>query len=248
MHDFSNQKVKHMSLRNATVVASDFTNANLSGDIGGLVINSVQVAPLIAAELERLYPERKELFTTTPEGMKSAYDIVFRLLDATFDRARALTEEQRNERVDDEWSTVETVRHLVFAVDSWILRAVLGHDDPHHPIGLPFSEMNPNVRVKCDPDARPTFEEAVAVWKDRERIIREVLEGLTPEELEREIVLAGEGYPAAGLQTQVIGPLWTILEESWWHNRFMNRDLDVIEKTTGDARSAAPSGSEGTSG
>ena len=234
-HDFSNQKVKHISLRNATVVASDFTNANLSGDIFGLVINGVEVAPLIARELERLYPERKELFTTTPDGMQRAYDIVFGLLDATFERAGRLTEAQRNQRVDDEWSTVETIRHLVFAVDSWILRVVLGRDDPHHPIGLPFSEMDPTIRVSCDPDARPTFEEAVAVWKDRERIIRELVDALTPAELERKVVVTGEGYPPAGLETEVIGPLWTILEESWWHNRFMNRDLDVIEKATGSA-------------
>src|SRR4029079_15273958 len=71
-HDFSNQKVKHLSLRDATVVASDFTNANLSGDVDGLVINGVEVAPLIRAELERLYPERQELFTRTREGMQRA--------------------------------------------------------------------------------------------------------------------------------------------------------------------------------
>jgi hypothetical protein len=227
--DFSNRTTRNVDFSNARIVNANLTNASLEGDIFGLKINGIEVAPLVNAELERRYPERKELFTTTPEGMKHAYDIVFGLLDATFERARGLTEVQRNERVDDEWSTVETIRHLIFAVDSWILRAVLGRDDPHHPIGLPFSEMDPSVRVSCDPEARPTFEEALAVWKDREQIIRDVVDGLTPEELDRKIVLTGEGYPAAGLETQVIGPLWTILEESWWHNRFMNRDLDVVE-------------------
>ena len=231
--DFSNRTTRNVDFANARIVNANMTNARFEGDIFGLKINGIEVAPLVNAELERRYPERKELFTTTPEGMRHAYDIVFGLLDATFERARGLTEAQRNERVDDEWSTVETIRHLVFAVDAWIQRAVLGKDDPFHPIGLPHSEMpQPMPGVSCDPDARPTFEEAVAVWKDRERIIREVLDGLTPEELDRKIVLSGEGYPAAGLETQVIGPLWTILEESWWHNRYMNRDLDVIEGAT----------------
>jgi hypothetical protein len=228
-HDFSNQKVKHIDFRDATVVASDFTNANLSGDIGGLVINGVEVAPLIARELERLHPERKELFTTTPEGMTHAYDIVFGQVETTIDRARRLTEAQRNERVGDEWSVVETIRHLVFAMDAWILRVVLGRDNPFDPIGLPFSEMDPRIRVSCDPDARPTFDEAVDVWQSRVKVVRDVLDGLTPEELDRKIVVSGEGYPPAGFETQVIGPLWTIIEETWWHNRFMNRDLDVIE-------------------
>jgi hypothetical protein len=227
--DFSNRKVRNVDFTSARIVNANMTNASFEGDTWGLKINGIEVAPLIAAELERRYPERKELFTTTPEGMSHAYDIIFGLLDATFERARALTEAERNERVDDEWSTVETIRHLVFAVDAWILRAVLGRDDPFDPIGLPFSEMDPNIRVSCDPDARPTFEEAVTVWKDRERTIREVVDALTPEELDRPIVVSGEGYPAAGLETQVIGPLWTILEEAWWHNRFMNRDMDTIE-------------------
>src|SRR5688500_13679720 len=88
-------------------------------------MHGIEVQPLIAREIERLYPERKELFTTTPEGMKHAYDIVFGQLHDTLERAGGLTESRRNQRVDDEWSVVETVRHLVFAVDAWILRTVL---------------------------------------------------------------------------------------------------------------------------
>ena len=227
--DFSNKKLRNVDFSNARIVGANLINASFEGDIFGLKINGIEVQPLITAELERRHPERKELFTTTPDGMKHAYDIVFGQLDETFERARRLTEAQRNERVDDEWSVVETVRHLVFAVDSWILRAVLGRTDPYDPIGLPFTEMDPTPGVTCDPDARPTFDEAVAVWKGREKIIRDVVDGLSADELERKIVVSGEGYPRAGLETQVIGPLWTIIEETWWHNRFMNRDMDVIE-------------------
>ena len=227
--DFSNKKLRKVDFTNARIVGASMVNASFDGDIFGLKINGIEVEPLITRELERRYPERKELFTTTPEGMKHAYDIVFGQLDATFERARRLTEEQRNERVDDEWSVVETIRHLVFAVDSWILRAVLGRVDPYDPIGLPFTEMRPTPGVTCDAEARPSFEEAVVVWKAREKIVRDVVDALTPQELERKITITGDGYPEAGLETQVIGPLWTILEEAWWHNRFMNRDMDVLE-------------------
>jgi hypothetical protein len=73
--------------------------------------------------------------------------------------------------------------------------------------------------------------EAVEVWRSREKVIRDIVEALTPDELERPIVTKGDGYPPAGHKTQVIGPLWTIIEESWWHNRFMNRDMDVLESS-----------------
>jgi hypothetical protein len=227
--DFSNRKVRNVDFTNARIVGASMVNASFEGEIFGLKINGIEVQPLISQELERRYPERKQLFTTTPEGMLAAYDIVFGQLDATFERARGLTEAQRNQRVDDEWSVVETIRHIVFAVDAWILRAVLGRPEPYDPIGLPFTEMRPTPGVTCDPNARPTFDEAVAVWKGREQIVRDVVTGLTADELERPIVVTGDGYPEAGLETQVIGPLWTIIEEIWWHNRFMNRDMEVIE-------------------
>jgi len=227
--DFSNKKLRNVDFTNARIVGASMVNASFEGEIFGLKINGIEVQPLISQELERRYPERKHLFTTSPEGMRAAYDIVFGQLDASFERARGLTEAQRNERVDDEWSVVETIRHLVFAVDAWILRAVLGRADPYDPIGLPFTEMRPTPGVTCDPGARPTFDEAVAVWKGREQIVRDVVADLTPDELERPIVVSGDGYPEAGLETQVIGPLWTIIEEIWWHNRFMNRDMEVIE-------------------
>lgn len=228
--DFSNKKMRDVDFANAKIVGANMLNASFEGEIFGLKINGIEVAPLIARELERRHPERKKLFTTTPEGMKDAYEIVFGQLDATFARARRLTEEQRNERVDDEWSVVETIRHLVFAVDAWILRVVLGQDDPFDPIALPPSFLPPSAPgMSCDPKASPTFDEAVEVWRRREKIIRDVVNGLTPEELERPIVTNGDGYPPAGHETQVIGPLWTILEETWWHNRFMNRDMETIE-------------------
>jgi hypothetical protein len=40
-------------------------------------------------------------------------------------------------RADDEWSFVETLRHLAFAVDVWVSRIVLGEPMPYHRLGLP---------------------------------------------------------------------------------------------------------------
>jgi hypothetical protein len=231
--NWSGAVMRDIDLSNAKIVGALMTNASFSGEIGGLKINEIEVAPLIARELERRYPERKEIFAADPEGMRKAFDIVFGLLDRTWERARRLSEEQRYQRVDEEWSVVETVRHLVFAVDAWIGRAVLGRDDPFDPIALPPTFLPPSAPgMTCDPDARPSFEEALKVWKEREAEIRDIVNELTPGELERPITTKGDGYPPAGHQTQVIGPLWTIIEESWWHNFFMNRDMDAIDATS----------------
>src|SRR5215211_4441379 len=45
--------------------------------------------------------------------------------DAVVRRALALPEDLLHERVDGEWSFIETLRHLVFATDAWVLRAAL---------------------------------------------------------------------------------------------------------------------------
>ncbi|WP_372430404.1 hypothetical protein [Janibacter melonis] len=42
--------------------------------------------------------------------------------------------------VDDEWSFAQTLRHLVMATDTWLGRAVLGLDQPYHPLGQPHAE------------------------------------------------------------------------------------------------------------
>lgn len=228
--DWSGAVMRDIDLSNAKIVGALMTNASFSGEIGGLKINEIEVAPLIARELERRYPERKRLFAADPEGMKEAFDIVFGLLDETWERARRLSEEQRNRRVDEEWSVVETVRHLVFAIDAWIGRALLGRHDPFDPMALPPTFLPQSAPgMSCDPNASPSFEDALRVWKEREAMIREIVATLTPEELVRPIVTEGDGYPPPGHETQVIGPLWIVIEEMWWHNFFMNRDMDVIE-------------------
>jgi hypothetical protein len=59
------------------------------------------------------------------------------------ERARRLGEAACQQRVADEWSYVETLRHLVFVVDAWIRRTVLGEPAPYH-------------RGRCTPRSCPT--------------------------------------------------------------------------------------------
>jgi hypothetical protein len=52
-------------------------------------------------------------------------------------RAERLPEPALHQRVDDEWSFVETLRHLVFATDKWAGYMILDKPMPYHPLGLP---------------------------------------------------------------------------------------------------------------
>lgn len=227
--DFSGKTFRVVNFANSKMVDADMMGARFSGRIDGLQINGIEVAPLIAAEMRRLYPERDQLFAADPAGFRRALAQYEALLKATLDRARGLTEEQRHERVDGEWSVVETIRHLIFVIDGWISRTVLGESDPFHPIGLPPSFIPADAPgTSIDPAAQPSFDEALEVWRGRMDVLRRVIEGLTPEELERHVETAGPGYPPAGLKTQVIGPLWTVFSDGWSHNLFMNRDMDTL--------------------
>jgi hypothetical protein len=112
-------------------------DADLSGLIDGMKINGIEVAPLIKAELERRYPSRTALFASDAAGLQEACRAVQSQWQVTIERARRLPEARLYQRVDEEWSFVETLRHLIFVIDAWIGRVVIADPNPFHPIGLP---------------------------------------------------------------------------------------------------------------
>ena len=170
----------------------------IDGHIGGLRINGVDVGPLIEAELDRRHPLRAKMRPADVAGFREAWDIVESLWAGTVDRARALPPELLHERVDGEWSFIQTLRHLLFATDIWVRRAILGDPTPWHPLSLPFDEMEPDPAVPWDLDARPSLDEVLALRADRMATVRRVIEGLTVEALAGNTEpVDGPGYPRA---------------------------------------------------
>jgi hypothetical protein len=144
------------------------------------------------------------------------------LLETSIARASTFTEEERNQRVDDEWSMVESLRHIVFVVDVWLGRTIKGEEDPFHPIGIPphfVPRKLPGSSI--DPDVDPTFDEACDVLRGRLATLDEFCSALTMDELAR---------PIGGHAETVAGGLGVIFDELTFHNGFINRDLDKIEK------------------
>jgi len=192
-------------------------NARISGLIDGLTVNDVEVGPLIRAELDRRYPERSKLRPTTADGAREAWRIVEQMWADTIVRARELPEPMLHERVDNEWSFLETLRHLVFVIDAWVSGNVLGETSPFHPLGVAPSFIPDPSAMGIDVDADPPLDEVLAVIENRNDIARKVIDPLTDRELER---------PCGEHTLQRC--LWTLFDEEWHHHWFATRDLEVL--------------------
>ena len=138
-----------------------------------------------------------------------------------------------DEPVDGEWSFIETLRHLVFATDSWITRAVLGDPSPWHPLALPWDEMPDTPGVPRDRDARPSLDEVLKLRRDRMSTVRQVIEKLTDASLDGHTEpVEGPGWPESR-SYPVRQCLLVILSEEWEHRLYAERDLDALEARYG---------------
>ncbi len=156
------------------------------------------------------------------DGFRAAWVQAQERWSETIHRARALSEVQLNERIDDEWSLVETLRHLLFVTDSWVSRGMLGVRAPHHPLGLPPTGMK---AVKgLDLDARPSLEQVLTLRAERTRIVDRVMTLLTDAELDEERRCVGPGHPKPGLWS-VRRCATAVVNEEWRHRDYAERDL-----------------------
>jgi hypothetical protein len=133
--DLSHARFRNLDLTGAQMRGVELVNIDIDGLIENVIINGVDVAPLIDAELNKRYPLRAKMRPTDPAGFREAWDVLERLWAETVDRARRLPPDLLHESVDDEWSFIETLRHLVFATDAWLRRGVLGDPIPLGPPG-----------------------------------------------------------------------------------------------------------------
>ncbi len=227
--DLTNARLDLVDLTGVVIRGAALLNMDISGDINGLRINGVDVVPLVEAELDRRYPDRAKMRPADAEGFREAWDILERLWQRTVERARGMAPDLLHERVDGEWSFIETLRHLVFATDAWVKRAILGEPSPWDPLDLPHDDLRDQPSVPRDRGARPSLEEVLALRADRMATVREVIAGLTDEKLAGQTEPVKEpGYPAPE-SFAVRRCLGAILNEEWEHRLYAERDFDVLE-------------------
>ena len=135
--DLSGARLHGVDLSNVKITDAWLFNSSFSGDIGGLTINGIEVEPLVEAELDRRHPERTELRPTDGAGLRRGFDVVDEMWAPTLAEARRRPPDQLHQRVDGEFSFVETLRHLLFATDAWLTRMVLRVPNAYHELALP---------------------------------------------------------------------------------------------------------------
>jgi hypothetical protein len=219
---------RYVDLSGVKIRGSVLRDVDISAEVQHLRINGVDVMPLVEAELDRLHPERAKLRPTDAAGFREAWTIIEGLWGETIARARGLAPELLHERVDDEWSFIETLRHLLFATDSWVRRALLGEAAPWDPLDLPWDEMPDAPDVPRDRAARPGLDEVLALRADRMATVREFLGGLTDEQLAGTTEpVDAPGWPEPE-RYPVLVPLSIVCNEEWWHRQYAERDLAVL--------------------
>lgn len=236
--DLSGSTFRYASLSDVTIRGTDLHrvrmrdvelyDVDISGEVERVVINGVDVAPLVHQELVRRDPLLGRLRPEDRDGFVAAWDELEQRWESAVTRARSLDPGQLDESVDDEWSFIQTLRHLVFADSAWLNRAVLGQEQPFHPLALPWSTAPPLPHLGLTPDARPSLDEVLRLRRERQADVRRVLEGVTEEQLASEVTPEGEGWPRPE-PVAVRQCLWVVLNEDYWHLQYAERDLAVLE-------------------
>ncbi|WP_245603713.1 DinB family protein [Intrasporangium oryzae] len=231
---FDSCDLTRVVVRGSDVAGMEIDSPWLMEDGSRLLVNGVDVVPMVDAELNRRFPGRELRTAADPEGLRAAWAVLEATWAATMGRAAAMPAGTVDTRVDDEWSLAETLRHLVHATDVWLGKAILDREQPYHPAGLPMDDHDdPDDQDDTDTEARgesadpaeaPSFEEVLQARAGRQAMVRTFLAELDPQDL-----AAPRRNPHSPTQaTTVVSCLHTILDEEWEHHRYAVRDLDTL--------------------
>jgi hypothetical protein len=191
---------------------------------GALLVNGVDVVPFVEAELNRRFPGRELKQAKDPHGLGTAWAALERAWAAAVDRVVSMPEGAADVSIDGEWSFAQTLRHLVFATDAWLGKAILRRPQPFHPLGQPHAEYETDgYDMSIFATEQPAFPQVLQVRAERQAMVRDFIATVTPD-------LLAEARPTAWSPTHeepVLHCLHVIFEEEWEHLRFALRDLDA---------------------
>ena len=221
---FGGVDLRRATFRDVDLLGARFSHARLvdvviDAEIDRLVVNGVDVTAYVN-ERDEWFALRSQLRPTDPDSMRRGWGAFVSAWGSAIERARGLPEEQRHASVDGEWSFVETLRHLLFATDKWFTAPVLGGS--FHPAGLPNSGSADFGWPGLDGAAAPTFEEAIAAWRDRAGQLGDHLDHIEPAALAVEVDVLENGT------TAVHDCIGIVFEEHFEHLRYATRDLDRL--------------------
>jgi hypothetical protein len=229
--DFTGATFRDCDLRQVKITDSWLVDISLSGLVEKFVVNDVDVTAYVEGELDKRHPERVRLRAMRSAGdHRAMWDTIENLWSQTVARAGRLPESALNQRVNDEWSFAETLRHLILATDKWAGQAILGKPSPYHRLGLTDTHTlaADAATLGIDLDARPSLAEVLEVRAARMAMVRGIVDGLTDDDLARERP-SMPGYPD---ETVTVGRcLSVIMREECEHRRYAVRDIAVLESS-----------------
>ena len=218
--DLSGARFRDVNLTGATISHAWFVDVDIDALVDNVVINGVDVTAYVN-ERDRWYPLRTMLRPSNPEDMRATWAALEDEWATTIARAGALAESRLHESVDGEWSFVQTLRHLVFAMDKWFTAPILG--EGFHPIGVPNTGSAGFPWPGLDAGLEPSVADALAVRADRATRLRAYLAAVETTDFARPIDVLENGV--CPLQDC----LHTVFEEEFWHNRYASRDLARLD-------------------
>ena len=237
--DLSGTRVRAAYLDGVRMTGVEVPDLEIYGELGRLVVNGVDVVPLVEAELNRRMPERAQMSPTDVAGFRDAFATLDRLWAGTVEKARALPPEALHEQVDEEWSFIETLRHLGFAHACWVGGVVLADPSPWHPLDLPWDEAPVVDGVPWDRDVRPSLDEVLELRAQRRATVQAVLDGLDDAGLRRE-VRSATPFLTDAEHLDVAQCLKVVINEEWEHRLYAERDLTVLWRAASAGRTLTP--------
>jgi hypothetical protein len=223
--DLSGTRIRSALLRDVVITDGWVDGLRIEGEISSLTVNGVDVTGYVEAELVRRHPELGRLRPEDVEGARQAWAEAIARADAVVERARRLPPERLDEQVDGEFSFIQTLRHLLMAFDRWLTGPVFGDPEPFfHPYGQPYEGADEGAEQGLDLDARPSLDEVLAVRRQQQQRLTDLLAAATDADLQRTVADPNGG------DITVLHCLHVVLNEEWWHHQYATRDLTTLEQ------------------
>lgn len=217
--DMKGSTFRDVDLTGTRISHAWFVDVEIDALVEKVVINGVDVTAYVN-ERDAWYPLRAMIRPSTVDEMRTAWQAMEAAWAVAITTAQALPAGAIDQSVNGEWSFVQTVRHMVMAIDKWFTSPVLG--EHFSPIGLPNTGSLDFPFPGVDLTVTPSAEQALEVLADRYAKVRSYIDTLDPDELDRTIdVLENGPHPLRE-------GLFTVFEEAFWHLRYATRDLEVL--------------------
>ncbi|MEU1481249.1 DinB family protein [Streptomyces sp. NPDC005760] len=228
--DLADAEFRECDLTRARLIGVVMRDVVIDGLVSNVVVNGVEVTSYVEAELDRRYPVRLLMRSDDPADLRKAHRQLRDGWARTIELLRAMPVGSEHRRVADEWSAVETLRHLVFVHDSWFRRCCLGSTRPFTGIGLASGFVPDQEEQGLDRAAAPSLDEVLAVRDEQSAELERWLATVTVDELSAVApVPPGPGWPPYAEGRPVVECLRVVLNEDFLHHGFCVRDLDMHE-------------------